>query len=164
VTGRNRQFFIVPERVDVNSANDTIINSVIAWSFYPKLMTRENKTWRNVANNQNVSLQGTSVNKRADPSIQWLSYYHIMQSRNRSYNAHETSAVESFAVALLCGDLEFKVRTRSSCFAYALTKRCRFTPASYRSTITACVSQSATGSRCSHSKDSALACVRLWRT
>ncbi|GAM35605.1 ATP-dependent RNA/DNA helicase [Talaromyces pinophilus] len=109
VTGRNRQFFVIPERVNVNSTNDIIVNSVIAWSFYPKLVTREGKGWRNVANNQNISLHPTSVNKRVDSSVQWLSYYHIMQTRNRFYNAHETSAVESFAVALLCGDLEFKM-------------------------------------------------------
>lgn len=114
VTGRNRQFFVVPERVNVNSANDIIVNSVIAWSFYPKLVTREGKGWRNVANNQNISLHPTSVNKRVDSSVQWLSYYHIMQTRNRFYNAHETSAVESFAVALLCGDLEFKVCVQPS--------------------------------------------------
>lgn len=27
----------------------------------------------------------------------------------RFYNAHETSAVEDFAIALACGDAEFKV-------------------------------------------------------
>jgi ATP-dependent RNA helicase DHX29 len=85
------------------------MDSVIAWSFYPKLVTREGKGWRNVANNQNVSLHPTSVNKRPDPSIKWLSFYHIMQGRSKFYNAHETSAVEDFAVALLCGDLDFKV-------------------------------------------------------
>lgn len=109
MTGRNRQFFVVPERVDINSANDVIVNSVVAWSFYPKLLIREGKGWRNVANNQNVSLHPTSVNKQVDGSVQWLSYYHIMQTRNRFYNAHETSAVESFAIALLCGEPEFKV-------------------------------------------------------
>ncbi|KAL3707826.1 hypothetical protein TMatcc_005808 [Talaromyces marneffei ATCC 18224] len=109
VTGRNRQFFVIPERVNVNSTNDVIVNSVIAWSFYPKLVIREGKGWRNVANNQNISLHPTSVNKHVDSSVQWLSYYHIMQTRNRFYNAHETSAVETFAVALLCGDLEFKM-------------------------------------------------------
>ncbi|EED21824.1 ATP dependent RNA helicase, putative [Talaromyces stipitatus ATCC 10500] len=109
VTGRNRQFFVIPERVNVNSANDLIVNSVIAWSFYPKLVTREGKGWRNVVNNQNISLHPISVNKQVDSSVQWLSYYHIMQTRNRYYNAHETSAVESFAVALLCGDAEFKM-------------------------------------------------------
>ncbi|KAL2365476.1 hypothetical protein RJZ56_001602 [Blastomyces dermatitidis] len=108
-TGRQRQFFTVPKRVDINSENDIIINSVIAWSFYPKLLIREGKGWRNVANNQPVSLHPTSVNKRPDPTVKWLSFYHIMQARSRYLNAHETSPVEDFAVALLCGDVEFKL-------------------------------------------------------
>lgn len=106
---RNRQFFIIPEDFDVNSNNDVVINSVIAWSFYPKLLTREGKGWRNVGNNQTVSLPAVSVNKRADPSVKWLSYYSIM-ARARNLNAHDTSAVDDFAIALLCGDAEFKVR------------------------------------------------------
>jgi ATP-dependent RNA helicase DHX29 len=106
---RNRQFFIIPEEFDINSNNDVVINSVIAWSFYPKLLTREGKGWRNVSNNQTVTLHPTSVNKRADHSVKWLSYYHIMQARNRNLNAHDTSAVDDFAIALLCGDAEFKV-------------------------------------------------------
>lgn len=28
----------------------------------------------------------------------------------RFYNAHETSAAEDFAIALICGDADFKVR------------------------------------------------------
>lgn len=87
-----------------------MINSVVAWSFYPKLLIREGKGWRNVANNQAVTLHPTSINKHADPAIKWLSYYHIMQARNRNLNAHETSAVDDFAIALLCGEAEFKVR------------------------------------------------------
>lgn len=87
-----------------------MINAVTAWSFYPKLLTREGKGWRNVSNNQSVTLHPTSVNKTADPgSVKWVSYYHLMQARNRNYNAFETSAVEDFAVALGCGEVEFKV-------------------------------------------------------
>ena len=107
--GRNRQFFNIPEAYDLNSTNDVVINSVVAWSFYPKLLTREGKGWRNVSNNQSVALHPTSINKHADPAIKWLSYYHIMQARNRNLNAHETSAVDDFAIALLCGEAEFKV-------------------------------------------------------
>ncbi|KAE8145083.1 P-loop containing nucleoside triphosphate hydrolase protein [Aspergillus avenaceus] len=107
--GRQRQFFIIPEEYDINSGNDVIVNSVIAWSFYPKLLTREGKGWRNVANNQTVTLHPTSVNKQADASLKWLSYYHIMQGRNRNYNAFETNAAEDFAIALLCGEAEFKM-------------------------------------------------------
>jgi ATP-dependent RNA helicase DHX29 len=33
-----------------------------------------------------------------------------MQARNRNYNAFETNAVDDFAIALLCGEAEFKVR------------------------------------------------------
>ncbi|KAJ5896633.1 uncharacterized protein N7473_006032 [Penicillium subrubescens] len=108
-TNRNRQLFNIPEQHDLNSANDTVINSVVAWSFYPKLLIREGKGWRNVANNQAVTLHPTSINKQADPAIKWLSYYHIMQARNRNLNAHETSAVDDFVIALLCGDAEFKM-------------------------------------------------------
>lgn len=93
----------------MNSGNEVVVNSVIAWSFYPKLLTREGKGWRNVANNQAVSLHPSSVNKQADWSIKWLSFYHIMQVRSKAYNAHDSSAVADFAIALLCGDADFKV-------------------------------------------------------
>ncbi|KZF21446.1 P-loop containing nucleoside triphosphate hydrolase protein [Xylona heveae TC161] len=107
-SSKQRQFFKLPESVDKNSENDLISGSVIAWGFYPKLLLREGKGWRNVSNNQTVSLHPTSVNK-GTTSAKWVSFYHIMQSSNRFYNAHETSAVESFAIALLCGDAEFRM-------------------------------------------------------
>lgn len=114
ISSRNRQFFDLPPRHDFNSANDTVNNSVIGWSFYPKLLVREGKGWRNVANNQSITLHPSSVNKRSiqDGSgynIKYLSFYHIMQSKNKFYNAHETSAVEDFAIALMCGDADFKL-------------------------------------------------------
>ncbi|PWY70412.1 ATP dependent RNA helicase [Aspergillus heteromorphus CBS 117.55] len=108
-SNRSRQFFTIPDEYDHNSINDTVVNSVIAWSFYPKLLTRDGKGWRNVANNQSVSLHPTSVNKHPDGSVRWLSYYHIMQGRNKNYNAFETTAVDDFAIALLCGEAEFKM-------------------------------------------------------
>ena len=106
---RQRSFVELPNRYNSNSNNELILNSVIAWSFYPKLLRREGKGWKNVANNQVVSLHPTSVNKGIERPPQWLSFYHIMQSSNRFYNAHETSPVESFAVALICGEAEFKM-------------------------------------------------------
>ncbi|KAI8952625.1 ATP dependent RNA helicase [Xylaria longipes] len=102
-SNRRRQFFGLPQRVNINSDNDIITSSVIAWSFYPKLLLRENKGFRNVGNNQSISLHPSSVNKR-NPELRWLSYYHIMQSK-QFLNAHETTAVDTFAVALLCGDV-----------------------------------------------------------
>ncbi|KAI9370426.1 P-loop containing nucleoside triphosphate hydrolase protein [Aspergillus egyptiacus] len=107
---RQRHFFSTPPASDVNSTNDTLITSVIAWSFYPKLLTREGKGWRNVSNNQSVTLHPTSVNRTSDPgTVKYLSYYHIMQARNRNYNAFETSAVEDFAILLLCGEVDFRM-------------------------------------------------------
>lgn len=133
---RQRHFFVLPDSVSVNNDNDLIVNSVIAWSFYPKLLVRDGKGWRNVANNQSVSLHPSSVNKRQS-SLKWLSYYHIMQSTNklvpssysipsylthyRFYNAHETGAVEDFAIALLCGDAELKASKQDRCAGRWLT-------------------------------------------
>lgn len=102
-SGRHRQFFDLPQRSNVNRDNDLITTSVIAWSFYPKLLTREGKGWRNVANNQSISLHPSSVNK-GHHELNWLSYYHIMQAK-QFYNAHETTSVTDFAIALLCGDV-----------------------------------------------------------
>lgn len=102
-SSRRRQFFDLPQRSNSNASNDLIITSVIAWSFYPKLLTKDGKGYRNVANNQSISLHPLSVNK-GHHELQWLSYYHIMQAK-QFYNAHETTAVQDFAIALLCGDV-----------------------------------------------------------
>ncbi|ODA83124.1 hypothetical protein RJ55_01633 [Drechmeria coniospora] len=105
--GRRQQtFFEVPHRVNVNSDNDVVSSSVIAWSFYPKMLVRDTpgtKGLRNIGNNQSISLHPSSVNRNYR-DIKWLSYYHIMQSKS-VYHAHETTAVEPFAIALLCGEM-----------------------------------------------------------
>ena len=67
----------------INNANELMLNSVISWSFYPKLLVRDGKGWKNVVNNQHVSLHPTSVNKGLQQPSKWLSYYHIMQSSNK---------------------------------------------------------------------------------
>ena len=103
---RHRNFISLPQAVNLNSDNDLIAASIIAAAFYPKLLVRDGKGWRNVANNQSVSLHPTSVNKGSS-TPKYLSYYHIMQSSNRFYNAHETSLANDFAIALLCGEAQF---------------------------------------------------------
>ncbi|KAL8830580.1 MAG: hypothetical protein Q9170_005671 [Blastenia crenularia] len=103
-----RTFLDIPARYNSHST-DLMVNSILCWSFYPKLLKRDGKGWRNVANNQSISLHPTSVNKGIEHPPQWLSFYHIMQSTNKYYNAHETSAVEPFAFILACGDAEFKM-------------------------------------------------------
>ena len=106
---RQRHFIILPLGSSRNSSNELITDSVIAWSFYPKLLARDGKGWRNVANTQSVSLHPTSVNKGARHPPKFLSFYSIMQSGNRALNAQETSAAEDIAIALVCGDSDFKV-------------------------------------------------------
>lgn len=78
-----RHFVELPAICDANKTNDLIVNSIIAWSFYPKILAREGKGWRNIANNQTVSLYPTSVNKGASNPPRWLSFYHIMQGSNK---------------------------------------------------------------------------------
>ncbi|KAL6363682.1 hypothetical protein LRP88_03104 [Fusarium phalaenopsidis] len=103
---RHQHFFEIPRRVNLNSDNDVVSASVIAWSFYPKILVREapgSKGLRNIGTNQSISLHPSSVN-RGRLDLRWLSYYHIMQSKT-VYHAHEATAVEPFAIALLCGDM-----------------------------------------------------------
>ncbi|KAK0386701.1 hypothetical protein NLU13_6535 [Sarocladium strictum] len=103
---RHQQFFEVPSRVNLWSDNDIVTSSVIAWSFYPKMLVRDKtgvKWLRNIGNNQSIGVHPTSVN-RTRFDIKWLSYYHIMQSKS-AYYAHETTSTDPFAIALLCGDV-----------------------------------------------------------
>ena len=105
---RRKNFVATPARYNSNDY-DLMLNTVIACSFYPQLLKREGKGWRNIANNQSVSLHPTSVNKGMVKASKWLSFYHVMQSSSKFCHAYETSPVEDFAVALICGEAEFKM-------------------------------------------------------
>ena len=105
---RQRQFVMLPSSVSRANDNDDIANSVVAWSFYPKIGKREGKGWRNIANNQTLGLHPTSVNKTSlSPDVKYLSFYSIMQSTSRFTNAQETSPVSDFSLVLLSGDAVF---------------------------------------------------------
>ncbi|KAF2012272.1 ATP-dependent RNA helicase A [Aaosphaeria arxii CBS 175.79] len=113
-TSRHRMFVTIPPQHDLHSHNDILVNSVIATALYPKILTREGKGWRNIANNQTVSLSPTSVN-RITPinptTARFLSYYHIMQSSNKFYNAHSTSIAHPLPMILTVGadNMDFKL-------------------------------------------------------
>jgi ATP-dependent RNA helicase DHX29 len=108
-TSRHRVFVEVPAQYDIHSDNDVLVNSVIATAFYPKILTREGKGWRNISNNQTVSLAPTSVNKGSS-TANFLSYYHIMQSSNKFYNAHSTSIAYPLPIVLMvAADMDFKL-------------------------------------------------------
>lgn len=77
-----RTFVEIPARYNAK-VTDLVLNSIVCWSFYPKVLKRDGKGWRNIANNQSVSLHPTSVNKGVEQPPKWLSFYHIMQSSNK---------------------------------------------------------------------------------
>lgn len=79
VTYRRRNFFIVNQSVNHSSENDSIVNAVIAAGFYPKLLMRDNKGWRNIANSQKIVIHPGSVNRIT--KSEWLAYYGIMKSK-----------------------------------------------------------------------------------
>ncbi|KAL7274738.1 hypothetical protein RUND412_002346 [Rhizina undulata] len=105
---RRRIFYTPPDYINHGSENESLLNAVIASGFYPKLLVKAGKGWKNVVNTQDIVVHRSSVNytTRSD----WLAYYGIMQANNnRFYDAHETSHVDDLAIALLCGDAEFKM-------------------------------------------------------
>ncbi|KAK3706195.1 hypothetical protein LTR37_012896 [Vermiconidia calcicola] len=105
---RQRNFITLPEKYCKADADDTVASSVVAWSFYPKIVKQEGKGWRNVANNQSLALHPTSVNKHSmSPDINYLSFYSIMQSSSKYTNAQETTPVSDFALVLLAGEATF---------------------------------------------------------
>ncbi|KAF1930304.1 ATP-dependent RNA helicase A [Didymella exigua CBS 183.55] len=115
-TTRHRVFVNVPPQYDTYSNNEHLVNSVIATAFYPKLLTREGKGWRNISNNQTVNLAPTSVNKGTN-TAKFLSYYHIMQSSSKFYNAHSTSIAHPLPMVLMVGaDMDFKLHAGVASF------------------------------------------------
>lgn len=105
---RQRNFVELPSKYCRADENDLVASSVVAWSFYPKIVKQEGKGWRNIANNQSLGLHPTSVNKTTmSPDVAYLSFYSIMQSSSRFTNAQETTPTSDFALVLLAGDAVF---------------------------------------------------------
>ncbi|KAF2173885.1 hypothetical protein M409DRAFT_62112 [Zasmidium cellare ATCC 36951] len=105
---RHRNFVALPSQYAKADDNDTVATSVIAWSFYPKIIKQDGKGWRNIANNQSLGLHPTSVNKYSlSPDVKYLSFYSIMQSSSRFTNAQETSPVQEIPLLLLSGEAAF---------------------------------------------------------
>ena len=74
-SGRNREFFTVPERYSINDHHDNALTSLIAAAFYPKLLVQEGKGWRNISTNQQVNLAPMSVNRGNGKLPRWLSFH-----------------------------------------------------------------------------------------
>ncbi|KXT02088.1 hypothetical protein AC578_6690 [Pseudocercospora eumusae] len=107
---RHRNFVLIPSHFTRADANDTLANSVVAWSFYPKVIKADGKGWRNITNNQSLGLHPTSVNKgNHNHDIKYLSFYSIMQSSSRFTNAQETSPVAEIPLILMAGEVRFEM-------------------------------------------------------
>ena len=71
----------IPDSFNANNDNVDLVSSNIAWAFYPKLLTRDGKGWRNVATNQTISVHPTSIIRSTPiPHVKYLSFYSILQS------------------------------------------------------------------------------------
>jgi ATP-dependent RNA helicase DHX29 len=107
---RQRNFVVLPKKYCQADENDTLIQSVVAWSFYPKIIKQDGKGWKNIANNQSLALHPASVNKMSlAPDVKLLSFYSIMQSSSRFTNAQETTAAPELALVLLAGEATFNM-------------------------------------------------------
>lgn len=106
---RNRHFFTTPLRYNINGQNDVVISTTIASAFYPKLLAREGKGWKNIARNQSVSLSPQSILRNASPLPRFVSFYQTAQSKSKNVLAYDLTPVNDFAVALFLGDAEFKL-------------------------------------------------------
>lgn len=108
-SSRRAEFFPVPQRYSLSGDSDAAICSVIAVAFYPKLLVREGKGWRNVATNQHVSLAPHSINRLTVKPPKWMSFYQAAQTKTGNSNVSETTAVPECAIMILLGDAEFKL-------------------------------------------------------
>ena len=104
--GRGSTFYEIPHRYN-QPISDRALSSIIAMAFYPRILTREGKGWRNVYTNQVVLVTSRSINHGNIRGARWLSFHEAMQNRSGNLNVFETSTIPEFALATLLGDAEF---------------------------------------------------------
>jgi ATP-dependent RNA helicase DHX29 len=105
---RRKDFYQIPERYG-GTVSDDLLLSLIAMSFYPRILTREGRGYRNVYMNQHVSLRRESVNHSSARPPKWLSFSEAMQTKTGNLNVFETSRIPDVALACLLGDAEIKM-------------------------------------------------------
>ncbi|KAF8898608.1 P-loop containing nucleoside triphosphate hydrolase protein [Infundibulicybe gibba] len=111
--GRNRTRFVtVPEELNTNSDNYSLLNAALAAGLYPKILTIDNanRQMRTISNNQQASFHPSSVNfgrKPTDFGVNHLAYFTLMHSKK--LYAWETGPVDDMSMLLLCGECESKL-------------------------------------------------------
>ncbi|RMD42899.1 hypothetical protein DV735_g2207, partial [Chaetothyriales sp. CBS 134920] len=103
-----KESFQLPSRLDIK-VGDELLLALVALAFYPRILAREGRGWRNVYTNQQVSLRRESVNDGTVKPPRWLSFSEAMKSKNGNLNVFETSRIPDVALAMLLGEAESKV-------------------------------------------------------
>ncbi|KAF8584485.1 P-loop containing nucleoside triphosphate hydrolase protein [Ramaria rubella] len=115
--GRHKTRFVnVPEELDCNSNDHTILNAALITGLYPKVLMIDPSIgqMRTVTNNQAVAFHPSSINfmkKVSDFGVNYLCYFTIMQSKK--LYAWETGPIDNMALVLLCGDSEVKLSSET---------------------------------------------------
>lgn len=107
ISSNRRGFFTIPDRYNIYDS-DPMLTSLIAMAFYPKILVREGKGWRNIFTNQRVSLTSSSTIRAAEKPPRWLSFYEAMQARSGALNVHETSRVPEMVLVTVLGNADIK--------------------------------------------------------
>jgi ATP-dependent RNA helicase DHX29 len=97
----------IPTRFNI-PVSDNLLLSLISMAFYPRILAKEGRGWRNVYTNQQVSLAKRSVND-GSRSVKYLCFSEAMQAKPGNLNVYETSRVPEAALALLLGQGEMKI-------------------------------------------------------
>lgn len=108
VTGNRKVFFEIPSRFD-EFANDELICTIIAMSFYPNILLREGQGHRNVYSNQTVKVGGSSIVQSNNKPPKWLCYYEAMQARSGNLNVFEVSRIPEQCLPLVLGEGKFRI-------------------------------------------------------
>lgn len=103
----NVHYFDVPERYN-RLGGDAMVNSIVAMAFYPKILRREGRGYRNVYSNQQLQIAPTSVNRATSKPPDWLCYLEATQAKNGRLNAFHSSRVNQGMLILLLGQADFK--------------------------------------------------------
>lgn len=107
-SGSRRTLFSIPERYNTFTT-DNMLCTVTAMAFYPRVLSRDGKGWRNVYTNLHVNLAPSSINRAAEKPPKWLCYYEAMQTKIGAPNVLETSKIPEATLVMLTGDAEFKI-------------------------------------------------------
>lgn len=103
----NLHHFDLPERYN-RLSGDTMVNAIVAMAFYPKVLKREGRGYRNVYSNQQLQIAPTSINKATSKPPDWLCYLEATQAKNGRLNAFHSSRISQGMLILLFGQADFK--------------------------------------------------------